>query len=138
MTDSASLDLQGAIVQALKGNSAVASLVGGRIYDAVPTNATKPYISYGGDDESMPEIEGGGCADVIQVYMQIDAWSVAVGQPEVKRIAGAVRLALNGAELTLESHVLVVEIRHVITRYLVEQDGLTKHAAITLSAQVQH
>ena len=40
----ASLELQKAIVAALKADAGVDALVGTRIYDAVPMNATKPYV----------------------------------------------------------------------------------------------
>ena len=42
-----SLELQKAIVAALKADAAVTAIINGRIYDAVPGGATKPYVSFG-------------------------------------------------------------------------------------------
>lgn len=125
-----SLDLQGAIVTALKAAAPVTALVGQRIYDTPPSSKTFPYISYGSDfvlDDSVD------CITAYEVAIQIDVWSRAIGQPEMKRIAGAVRAALHDVDLTLDEHGLVL-IEHETTRYLQDPDGLTHHAAIGFRA----
>ena len=43
----ASLALQKAIVAKLKADPACVALFAGRIYDAVPLSAVKPYVSFG-------------------------------------------------------------------------------------------
>lgn len=138
MSESAGLDVQEAIIGALRADPTIQSLVGDRVWDQVKNAVpTFPYITYGGDDEMFPEVDPSDCADVVELFIQIDAWSTTFGQVEIKRIAGAVRLALNGAEFELDDHAMIVPVRHVITRYLPEPDGLTKHAAITLTTQVE-
>ena len=68
-----------------------------------------------------------------QSAVQIDVWSATVGKPEAKRIANAVQNVLHGAELPLNTHALVL-LEHRITRYFIESDGITKHAAMDFRA----
>ena len=129
MADS-SLDLQKAIVAALKASGELAALVGTRIYDQPPANAVKPYVSLGPED--WIEADGVG----ILAYagaVQIDAWSIASGKPEAKRIANAVQNALHQAPLVLDTAQLVL-LAHRVTRYFTEGDGITKHAALDFRA----
>lgn len=125
-----SLDLQKAIVAALKGASPVTALVGQRIFDQVPPGTAFPYISYGSDDVLQDDVS---CVTAYNASVQIDVWSRANGQPEMKRIAGAVRTALHDADLSLDNHGLVL-IEHEQTRYLDDPDGLTHHGALTFKA----
>ncbi|MEN6535648.1 MAG: DUF3168 domain-containing protein [Bryobacteraceae bacterium] len=120
-----SLELQAAIVAALKGNSP--SIVGGRIYDDVPAGAAFPYVSMG-DCQVLPDKSG--CIDGVEVYPQIDVWSRAVGYPEVKGITKEVLAVLDDQPLTVGGfNVVVFEVESV--NYLRDPDGLTHHAAIT-------
>lgn len=132
MSADPSLDLQEAIVAALKGDSAMATLVNGRVYDAVPSGATFPYVSMGADDVLTDDAD---CIRGYDIAVQIDVWSRAVGQPQMKSIAGAVRDVLHEADLTLDDHALV-SLEHVTTRYLRDPDGATKHAAMEFRAFV--
>lgn len=127
-----SRDLQKAIVAALKADSDVTNLVGQRVYDAVPSGATFPYITIGGDEVTQDDAE---CLEGYEVFSQVDVWSRAVGQPEMKQIAGAVRYALHDAVLTLDDYALV-SLQHEITRYLADPDGSTHHAAVSLRALI--
>ncbi len=127
-----SRDLQKAIVAALKADPDVVALVGQRIYDAVPSGAAFPYVTIGGDEVTQDDAE---CLEAFDIFSQIDVWSRAVGQPEMKQIAGAVRAVLHDAVLTLDDYALV-SLQHQITRYLVDPDGTTHHAAISLRALI--
>jgi len=49
-----SLELQAAIVTALKATGALPSVVGGRVYASAPPNATFPYIILG-DCQVLPD-----------------------------------------------------------------------------------
>lgn len=129
MADS-SLDLQKAIVAALKASAELTALVGSRIYDQAPANAVKPYVSLGPED--WIAADGVGIVSYAG-SVQIDVWSGATGKPEAKRIANAVQNALHLAPLTLDSAQLVL-LAHRITRYFVEADGLTKHGALDFRA----
>lgn len=127
-----SLDLQKAIIQHLKDDGAVNALVAQRIYDNVPAATPFSYISYGSDQVLQDDVS---CITAYEVSIQIDVWSRSVGQPDMKRIAGAVRASLHDADLTLDNHALVL-LEHEQTRYLQDPDGLTSHGALTFKALV--
>lgn len=128
-----SLDLQGAIVQLLRSAPAVTALVGERTFDTVPPETPFPNISYGSDQILQDD---SSCITGYEASVQIDVWSRAVGQPEMKRIAGAVRVALHDAEFDLDNHGLVL-FEHENTNYLRDPDGLTHHAAMTFRGLLQ-
>lgn len=122
-----SLEIQGAIVTALKATGALPPVVGGRVYDAVPAGAAFPYITLG-DGQVLPD--KADCISGAEVILQIDVWSRSTGYPEVKTIAKAVIAKLDDQPLSVAGQdVLVFE--HEATRYLRDPDGLTRHAAIT-------
>lgn len=127
-----SLDMQKAIVHRLKNTAGVTALVAQRIFDQVPPNTAFPYISYGSDQVLSDDAD---CVTGYEIFIQIDVWSRAVGQPEMKRIGGAVRAALRDAEFVLDDHALVL-IEHRTTRYLDDPDGISHHAAVEFRALV--
>jgi hypothetical protein len=130
---SPSLELQGAIVARLKAFAPLAALVGPRIYDRVPDVATFPYVSFGPEDSASDDAD---CITGFEITMQLDAWSRAVGFPEVKRVAEAVRVALHYYELPLSDNALV-SLQHRQTRVLRDPDGLTNHAVVEIVALVE-
>jgi hypothetical protein len=124
-----SLAVQGAVVSALK----TAGIADGRVYDIVPPSPTFPYVSLGpgdtvGDDNS--------CFAASEVTVQVDIWSRAVGWPEAKAIAAAVRAALT-VELTLTGFRNVVG-EFVLSRFLDDPDGSTRHAAMQFRYLIDH
>lgn len=125
MTDPG-LELQGAIVAALKG----ASVADKRIYDQVPQSTDFPYVSIGEmqviDDDA--EYVGG-----VEVYATLHVWSRTAGKPEAANIAAAVRCAIHEQELRLPFWRLV-EIRHQSTRLMNDPDGKTTHGVMTFRA----
>lgn len=123
-----SLDLQAAMVAALKAPGALPAVVGGRVYDAVPANAVFPYLSLG-DCQVIPDKSA--CIDGVEVYPQIDVWSRAVGYPETKTITKAVLAALDDQPIVVAGfNVVVFQFQSV--QYFRDPDGLSRHAAITL------
>jgi hypothetical protein len=131
------LELQGAIVTALKADAAVAAIVGARVYDHVPRSATSgeitadyPLLGLGSMEEITDDAE---CIAGSEVFVSVDAWSRSVGRPEALKLAHAVKLALHNAELTLTENALV-ELFHLTTRTLRDSDGLTTHAVIEFRA----
>lgn len=138
---STTLELQGAIAARLKAVSAVTALIGQRVYDDVPeekkriqaTGAAFPYVSFGPSDELPDNAE---CIQADVVTFQLDAWSRAVGFPEVRQTAAAVRAALHEYEFTLTANALV-SFEHRATRIFRDPDGLTSHAAIEFRAIVE-
>lgn len=128
MSDPA-LELQGAMVAALKAQN----ICGGRVYDRVPPAPQFPYLTIGtgetvNDDNS--------CFDGSEVNATVHVWSRDVGWPEAKGIAASIRTILK-AEFAL-SGFTVVEADHLITRWLNDPDGITRHAVIEFRYLVAH
>lgn len=130
---SPALELQGAIINALKADAALVALVGQRIYDLVPPNVVYPFVSFGGDQSLQNDFD---LLPGTDVFIELDAWSRAVGLPEVKRISEAVRDALHDKNLALPVNALAL-LEHRETRVFRDPDGLTNHAAISLEASVE-
>jgi hypothetical protein len=128
-----SLAMQKAVVARLKATAGVTALVGQRIYDRVPQDATFPYVEIGDfqsvDDSAPP------CVDGCEVFIEIQVWSRAVGQVEAKQIASAVRAALNNHTPTLDDpHAAVGPIEHRDTRSVGAGDGLTTRMIVNFRA----
>ena len=124
---SPSFELQVAIVARLKTTAAVTAFVGNRVYDDVPTKPVFPYITVGEGDETSDDAD---CIDGLEISLDIDVWSRAVGFPEAKRISDEVRKALKTPDLTIPTNAMVY-FRHRQTRFLRDPDGLTSHAVMT-------
>lgn len=119
--------LQVALVAALKAAGALPDVVGGRVYDAVPAGAAFPYVTLG-QCQVLPD--KAGCIDGVEVSLQVDAWSRAVGFGEVKTIGAAIVAALDDQALAVDGfNVTVFELESA--QYLRDPDGLTRHGAIT-------
>lgn len=127
-----SLEVQAAIVAALKTNGALPAVVSARVYDSVPTAPVFPYISLG-DCQVLPD--KAECIDGAELFLQIDVWSRAVGFPESKQIAKAIVVKLDDQPLTVAGHDVVI-FEHQSTQYLRDPDGLSRHAALSFRALV--
>jgi hypothetical protein len=125
-----SLALQKAIVARLKADAGVNAIVAGRIYDAVPGNAVKPYVSFG-PFQLLPE--HGDCLDGGEAFVTLDGWAAGPDTVQVKQLGTAVAKALDLAELTLDAQHLV-EMSIEQTQYMRDPDGITAHAVITVHA----
>jgi len=130
------LDLQGAIVAALKLDAGVKALVQAGVYDIVPRaadgtpNVDFPYVAVG-DTQFLPEL--GEATDAGETVITLHCWSRAVGFPEVRKIARAVTAALHDMPLVMATG----ELQSLLlksTRVLRDPDGLTSHAVLTFSA----
>jgi len=130
---SVELELQGAIVQRLKADPAVTALIAGRVYDAVPSSAVFPYVTIGPVDAVEDDAD---CITGLDVAQQVDCWSRAVGFPEVKKIADAVRASLHDFDLVLTGNALVF-FEHRTTRITRDPDGLTSHGILGFEAAVE-
>lgn len=106
-----------------------------RVYDSVPPNPVFPYVTIGecqvlGDDTE-------DCGDGSEVFVQIHAWSRAVGFPEVKHLAAAIRTTLRRATYSLSGFdVTVAEYQQ--TRFLRDPDGKTSHAVVEFRYLITH
>ncbi|MBP0439586.1 DUF3168 domain-containing protein [Tianweitania sediminis] len=129
---SPTLELQGAIVTRLKAHGPLTAIVGPRIYDAVPKKDDFPRVTLGPTEEVSDDVD---CIDGFEVTLQIDCWSQAVGFPEVRRMADAVRRALK-AGVALSDNALVY-LNHRTTRTFRDSDGQTSRAALTFEAFIE-
>jgi hypothetical protein len=125
-----SLALQKAIVAALAIDAATGALIGGRIYDATPRDATFPYLTIGQvNSADWSTATEGGTEHAVTLH----AWSRERGKRECYAIADAVDAALNDAALTLDGHALV-NLRFQFAEIRRDPDGITYHAAIRFRA----
>lgn len=125
------LELQGAVVAALKSYAPLTAIVGARIYDEVPTSAAFPYVSLGPTNEVQVDAD---CIAASEITIQIDVWSRANGAPESLRIAHEVSLALADLSLTINA---LSSIEHRNTRRFRDPDGITNHAVVEMAAVVE-
>ena len=98
--------LNKALIDALAAAPAVVALVGTRVFDQVPKDATWPYVEIG-DMRAVPD--GGGCAAGQEIFVTLTAHSKAVGQREARAIVGALRTALHEQALAMPAPFALVE-----------------------------
>lgn len=139
MTNDAAHELQVAIVNALKADPDVAALVGIRIFDVVPAKDGKitaefPYISFG-PVQDLPE--DADCIEASELVIQLDAWSRDPGFMEGRKIAKAIKKALDEQSLPLADNALVY-FEFDGRRDLRAPDGLTTQIVSTFRAGVEH
>jgi len=114
---SAELALQGAIFSALSSTHTV--------YDRVPDekDVVFPYVHF----RSFQTVDDGAdCVDGVEVFADIDVWSVAVGKPEASTVAGQVRAALHEANLDLGPDYRLISLLHRSTNIDADRDTLTR------------
>jgi hypothetical protein len=126
-----SLELQKAIVAALKADAAVTAIINGRIYDAVPGGATKPYVSFG-PFQLLPE--HGDCLYGGEAFVTLDAWAAGPDTVQVKQLGTAIARALDLAPIVLDAPQRLVEMSVEQTQYMRDPDGITAHGVITVHA----
>jgi hypothetical protein len=128
-----SLALQKAVVAALVADTAVGALIGERIYDAPPRDATFPYVTVGqvNTTDWSTGTEAGA-----EHQLTLHVWSRERGKKQCYAIAEAVEAALHDAALTLEDHALV-NIRFEFAETRRDPDGITFHSAIRFRAATE-
>lgn len=126
--------MQKAIVGRLKDDAAVSAIISGRVYDRVPAGATLPYVHIRGIQAID---DGADCINGIEVFVDLDVWSNAVGKVEASRAAAAVRAALNFAPLVLDEPYALAEIGHRDTNVGDGGDGILSRARMTFRALVE-
>jgi len=102
VADGPALALQAALVAALKADAGVSALVGARVYDEPPQNVVFPYIRIGSVDLRPLRMS---CQTDEDFVFSIEGHSRPVaGRVEASRLAHAVRVALDGATLTVTGY----------------------------------
>lgn len=127
MANDPSLDVQEAIVTALKADSEIVSLMGGtaRVYDRIPEGAVFPYIQVA-DDQTVDNSNSCGTGSI--VYARVHVWSRAVGHVEAKRLGGRIRTVLN-TKHTLDDHVITTH-EFITADYLSTENAQETHGVI--------
>jgi hypothetical protein len=131
------LEIQGVIIARLRAFDDVTALIADRAFDEPPRDsagnvtAKLPYTSIGPSSYQTEEID---CITGGEVIIQVDAWSNYEGKTEVRRIAHAVRAALDDFDFPLTTNA-VVTFQHWRTDYLSE--GAIQHASIRFTGIVE-
>ena len=134
MTAFPAFALQSAIVAALKASAPLSAFVGQRIYDAVPSHALMPYLTYGPltlRDWSASAFDG--CEHLIS----LNIYSKTPGFRETYALTDAVVQCLHEAELTLGEHALV-QLQFLSADLGREADTLTTRGLISFRALTHH
>ncbi|MCB5173645.1 DUF3168 domain-containing protein [Microvirga lenta] len=126
--------LQKAIVGKLKADAALSAIIAGRIYDRVPAGAALPYVAI----RNIQAVEDGAdCIDGLEVFIDLDVWSNAVGKVEASRAASAVRAALSLMPLVLDEPYALTEIGHRDTNIGDGGEEILTRARMTFRALVE-
>ena len=139
MSDPA-LAVQDAIEAALRGSSALAAAMGGRVrlYPLAQVGDDLfPYLTIGEDQIVADETE---CSAGSEVYTTVHVWArleddVQGSRAQAKRIAGAVRSAIN-RDLNVIGFDLI-DCRFDDTRHLTDSDMRTAHSVVTHRLMVE-
>ncbi|MDK4727470.1 DUF3168 domain-containing protein [Rhizobium phaseoli] len=135
MAEAPQTELQKLVYDTLRLNADIAATVGG-VYDRVPSDPYKTktsYISFGPSDTVD---DGADCVTSGLNTIQVDIWSMAVGQVETKRLVHLVTKALHLQELALTDNALA-EIRVEFSRVFTDSDGLTTHGLVSVTASIE-
>ena len=132
---SSSAELQKLVRDTLVAKAEIMALANG-VYDNIPTapfGSKTAYISFGPEDTVEDDAE---CIVGLEMTMQIDVWSRAVGAVECKRLTDLVRKALHRKPLVLTDNALVDALVD-ITRVFRDPDGTTSHGVVTATFRVE-
>lgn len=104
MTGLAAYELQKAVYTALTGNAPLMAKITG-VFDEPDESAPFPFVVIGDGTAVESSTKTEDCQNITLV---LHVWSDARGRMEVKDIMGLVFDALEGASLSLSSHVLIL------------------------------
>lgn len=131
---SVSVSLQDFIIASLQADTAVSSLVGGRIWDNPPKKPDFPYITLGATDFRIDDAD---CIDMREETIQIDCWERKGGRKwPCKQIVDAVVNVMRRLEGDLAVGTLV-DTRIEIARVLDDPDGITAHGVVQVTAIIE-
>ena len=133
MASSPQLEIQQAILNRLRGDATLTSLLGGqKVYDRVPPGTAYPYITIGEDTEAF-----WGAKDFAgaRLTIRLHIWSSYEGRKEAKQILSRLRELLDRQELTLTNHYnTLLELELAETVPLPEEEGPVVHGVVQLRA----
>lgn len=133
MTYTVAASLQEAVFTRLTSDAALAGLVGGEIFDALPGGAVPPlYVTLGPEEvRARGDATAGGAWHRLTVTVVSDE----AGFLRAKRVAGAVSDALEGAQMSL-GHGTLVGVRFWRARARRETGGSRRRIDLTFRARV--
>ena len=126
---SPTLELQGAIVAALKADSAITAIVGARVYDRVPRgsdgniSALMPFVGVSAWDELTEDAD---CVPGSSIAFDLDCWSDQPGFRQIHELNEAVKQALHDDDTIAIADNALVYLTHTQTRTLRDPDGSTE------------
>ena len=131
-----SLELQGAVLAAIKASPTLKTLAGNpvRVFDNVPTDTAFPYITIG-PDQNVPDMVQG--LDGSEIFFDVHVWSRTSTFQECKTIGAAIKACfpLDGALSLTENRNLLIERRS--EQHMIDQDNVTKRGIYTFRALVE-
>jgi hypothetical protein len=131
---SVSAELQKAVLAALLADSAVAAIVGTRVFDRMPADGDYPCVTFGPSDYTLSELT---CLESRVEALQIDCWTRADGRIwPARELADAVVAALHNAALSMAVNAFVTA-RVDGVRVFLDADGVTAHGVVTLEAVLE-
>lgn len=134
MSYAVSFGLQAEVYQALTGSAALSGLVGGAIYDALPTGTLPSLYVALGPEEVRDRSDKTGSAT--QHDFVVSVVSDAAGFAAAKEAAGAVSDALEAATLS-PARGSVVSLRFLRARAVRVGTGATRRINLTFRAYVE-
>lgn len=131
---SASRALQVAVVAALRGDPAVAAIVGQKVLDRPEPRTPKPYISMG--PESFEPLRQ-DCFKRRVAVLQIDAWARdAYDRVPCKDLVDAIVGALDQAKLDLAHPHDLSRCDVILARVIDDPDGITTHGIVQIETEI--
>lgn len=136
---SVSAALQKLLYDAMRADAGISTMVAGRVYDHIPTDAAGkvtaafPHIGFGAHDFVTDDAD---CIYAGEHTIQLNIWSRAVGRIEAKTITDAVRRLLHGYEADMGDFGLV-EMRVDLAQVIGDPDGLTSHGIVQVATLIE-
>lgn len=122
----AMMDVQAAIYQKLTGDTSFMNMVEG-VFDDVPDNQKFPYITIGEATEvPFNTFDKIGKEETLTIHI----WSQYKGFKEALNILKRMNLVLDGANLDLNDHTLVL-MQYEDAQTIIDSDGKTRHVPVT-------
>lgn len=132
---SVTAELQKLVIDTLKADAAVSAIVGAAVYDYPPASDPMPRITIGASDAIPDDAD---CVAGQEITLQVDCWSRDQGKLHPCRsLVDAVRGALHDADLALPDPYSLNTIRVTQARVFPDQDGITAHGVVVVSALVE-
>lgn len=113
------------VIATLKADSAVAAIVGDKVYSHVPQDKIEPFLEVANQTTYVPFDTKDSTGD--SITLSVDGWSVTETVEEVARLMRTVRQVLNRDDtLSVIGHSLI-DIYWEFGQFVKEADGVTWH-----------